>query len=637
MAVLPVGISRVSNLLQSSILTGQIDSTQSQLLNVENELSTGQAVNTPSDNPAASAIIIQLQQSLHVQQSYNDTINTATGQLSQADTSLQNLTTLLQQAEQIASADVGSNVSQTQRTSDIAVVKSLYDQSLAIGNQQFNGQYLFGGATSDNTAPFVENNGVVQYTGSAQTLQNTIDNGISLSLQTNGAAVFGALASGVNGTSNISPDLSASTRLIDLGGAGNAGISLGSITLSNGTVTKNVDLTSASSVGDVVNLINQAGVGGITASITGQGLTLSGAPTDNITVSGSSAASFGIATASGGAGAGTPVVGSSLNPKVTVLTPLAALNNGAGIDNSGLKISNGNVSKTVTWSATGTVQDMLNAINGAGLGVVAQINSAGTGINILNASQGTALSIGENGGATAADLGIQSLAGSTQLSTLNNGKGVQVAGGTTPDFQINAQNGSTFQVSIGSAKTIQDVINAINTATGGSVTASLAASGSGLVLTDNTTGANKLSVTALNQSNAAAELGISGAASGNVITGTDVGAQTSPGIFGNLQSLMSALQSGNAQAITAAGGAIQTDINRVIQYHGQTGAAEKELTSRQTDLQQQNTATQSLLSQLKDVDMAQAISQFQTLQTSLQASLQTTARSLQLSLLNFIG
>jgi flagellar hook-associated protein 3 FlgL len=144
-------------------------------------------------------------------------------------------------------------------------------------------------------------------------------------------------------------------------------------------------------------------------------------------------------------------------------------------------------------------------------------------------------------------------------------------------------------------------------------------------------------VTALNNSNAAAELGLNVPASGNKITGTDPGATTSAGIFGNLQALMSALQTGNAQAITAAGQAIQTDVNRVIQFHGQTGAFEQELTNRQTNLQEQNTATQSLLSQLKNVDMAKAISQFTTLQTALQASLQVTAQSLQVSLLNFIG
>jgi flagellar hook-associated protein 2 len=322
---------------------------------------------------------------------------------------------------------------------------------------------------------------------------------------------------------------------------------------------------------------------------------------------------------------------------VTLLTPLSSLRDGTGLDNAGLTITNGQLTKTVTWPAGGTVQDMLNAINGAGLSVVAQINATGTGIDILNSSQGSTLSVGENGGTTAAELGVQTMAPGTLLASLNNGSGVQTAGGTTPDFQITARDGTTFQVSIGSATTIQDVINDINTATGGKVTASLATTGSGLVLTDSSGGTGTLAVTALNNSNAAADLGLNVASSGNTLTGKDVGAPTSQGIFGNLQALMTALQSGNAQAITAAGQGIQTDINRVIELHGQTGAYEQQLTNQQTDLQQQNTATQTLMSQLKDVNMTQAISQFQTLQTALEASLETAASSLQISLINFLA
>lgn len=390
---------------------------------------------------------------------------------------------------------------------------------MTIANSQYNGQYLFGGATG-NTQPFVSSNGVVEYAGSSQILQNGIDEGISVAIQTNGADVFGSLSTGVNGSANVSPDLTATTRLSDLGGATNNGIQPGAITLSNGTTSKVVDLSSAANIGDVVNLINQAAVGGITASITGQGLTLSGSGADNITVTGSTAQQLGIATPTGGETAGTPDVGSSLSPKVTLLTPLSNLANGAGISNAGLTISNGLVTKNITWSSTGDVQDMLNAINSAGVGVTAQINSAGTGINILNATQGTSMSIGENGGTTAADLGVQSFSLTTPLTQLNNGQGVQAAGGTTPDFQITATDGSTFQVSISAAQTVGDVINEINAATGGKVTASLATTGSGIVLTDSAGGTGPLSVSALNNSNAASQLGLNVAASGNTITGT---------------------------------------------------------------------------------------------------------------------
>jgi flagellar hook-associated protein 3 FlgL len=180
------------------------------------------------------------------------------------------------------------------------------------------------------------------------------------------------------------------------------------------------------------------------------------------------------------------------------------------------------------------------------------------------------------------------------------------------------------------------VLNTINTATGGAVTASLATTGSGIVLNDSSGGGGTLSVTPLNNSTAAANLGLTAPAVGNTITGTDAGALQSSGIFGNLQALMTALQSGNQAGITAAGQGISTDTSRVIELRGQTGAIEQELTNRQTQITQESTATQSLVSQLQNANYADTVTQYQTLQTALQASLQTGAASLSLSLLDFL-
>jgi flagellar hook-associated protein 3 FlgL len=621
--------------MASMMTSTQIDGTQTQLQTLENELSTGIAVSQPSDNPSAAAVIMQLQQTLSRTGTYSDTINSTTSQLSQSDSSLGTLTNLLQQAQEIASADVGSTTTPAQRQADVTVVQSIYNQALSIANQTYNGQYLFGNATG-GASPFVEVNGTVQYTGPAQTLTNEVGDNYSLSFQVNGAAVFGSLTSTVAGSTNISPSLTVQTRLSDLSGANEQGVSPGSITLSNGAVTKTVDLSGASSIGDVISLINKAGVGSITASILGQGLELTGAPTDDITVSGQEATDLGIATAASGVGTGQTEFGAPVRPMVTPLTNLAQLNNGAGLDASGLTISNGGNTQTITWRAGGTVQQMLNAINGAGLGVSAQINAAGTGINIVNLTQGTSLSIGENGGHTAAQLGIQTLAATTPLSQLNSGAGVQTAGGTTPDFQITARDGTVIPVALGSATTVQNVLTAINTAAAGKVVASLATTGSGIVLTDTTGGTGALSVTPLNNSSAAKQLGLTTAASGATLTGNDTGAPTSAGIFANLQALMNSLQSGDAQAITAAGQGISADTTRVISYQGQAGAVEKSLTSQQTALQTQNTATTALMSQLQDADYASVITQYQTLQTALQASLETAAQSQQISLLNYL-
>jgi flagellin-like hook-associated protein FlgL len=54
-------------------------------------------------------------------------------------------------------------------------------------------------------------------------------------------------------------------------------------------------------------------------------------------------------------------------------------------------------------------------------------------------------------------------------------------------------------------------------------------------------------------------------------------------------------------------------------------------------MEDQNVATRALLSSLEDTDFTEAVARFQTLQTSLQAGLQTSATMLQMSLLDFLG
>jgi flagellar hook-associated protein 2 len=419
-------------------------------------------------------------------------------------------------------------------------------------------------------------------------------------------------------------------------------VQLGSILLSDGTNSKSIDLSGADTVGDIANIINNAGVGTITATVTGQGITLNAGGGDNISVNevggDTTAADLGILTPTG-AGTGVNVTGSNIQPQVTPLTNLADLNGGAGIDQAGgIQITNGQKTVTIDLSAATTVEDMLNDINGAGVGVRAQINAAGTGIDILNETQGTNLSIAENGGTTAADLGIRSFTPDTPLGELNGGNGVGTVAGT--DFTLTDSNGVNVNVDLGSEKTIQDVIDTINnsaTAAGAGITASFATSGNGIVLTDTAGGAGNLTATSQNFSTALSDLGLSGDESGGAITGTDVDPVQAQGVFADLQKLQASLQSNDTAGITAAAQGLQNDLQSVTNINGATGARVQELQSRQNRLDDENLATQSLLSQLQDTDFTSAISQFDTLQTALQASLQSSSKILSLSLLDFLS
>ena len=643
MSILPVQISRVSDLLKENSSDQQINSTQAQLLVLENELSTGKQINQPSDNPAGAAMILSLNRTLSENTEYSNNISSAQSQLGVAESALTQLSTLITKAYGIAQTDVNTGISQTQMTSDSQVVDSIITAVQNLANTDSDGVYVFGGDNS-TTPPYAAGNGGMQFVGSNNLLQTYVGPSITTPTQVSGQSVFGGLSAEVVGTADLTPDVTANTPLSSLNGATDEGVSLGSFTLSNGTTSATIDLGSAQTLGDVVNDINSAGIGGITASLSGTGIVLSGAATDNITVTdidgGNSAADLGIATAPAGAGEGNQVTGSTLNPQLIETTPLSSLNGGAGIDPSGLIITSNGVSKTIVPPAGGDVQSLLDEINGSGLGVVASINSTGNGINVQSNTQGVTMTIGENGGQTATELGIRSYSPSTELSQLNNGQGVGTApNGQTGDFTITAASGANFTVSIAGAKTVQDVLSDINNAAssaGVNVTASFATTGNGIVLTDNTTGAGTLSVTPINDSSAATDLGLTVAASGNTITGSDVNGVQTSGIFTDLKALASALASGNVSQINAVAANLQNDSNNVTQANALAGAQIDSLQDISSQLTNQNLATQTFLGNIQDTNMTTAISQFEELQTSLQAALQTTASSQSLTLLDFL-
>lgn len=220
-------------------------------------------------------------------------------------------------------------------------------------------------------------------------------------------------------------------------------------------------------------------------------------------------------------------------------TPLAELNGGQSVARGTISITDrSGATANVNLTAVQTIDDVVNAINQtAGIHVKASLSGNALVINDTSGSSTGKLIVQDvAGGTTAANLGIAQsvnsntltgsnlvyLSGTSQLSYLNDNNGVSTAPGLA-DFNVQLQDNSSFAVQLGSAATMQDVLNAINNnvQNGGKLTASI--SGTHLVLTDHTSGAGTLTVSALNGSNAAKDLGILGAEQGGgVLTGGQI-------------------------------------------------------------------------------------------------------------------
>src|SRR5262249_12208298 len=109
----------------------------------------------------------------------------------------------------------------------------------------------------------------------------------------------------------------------------------------------------------------------------------------------------------------------------------------------------------------------------------------------------------------------------TALSSLNGGAGVHTVPGS--NFRITLTDGKTVDVSLDGVQTLQDVFNAITSAANAvapeRLTVGLSAAGDAITLTGAKSSGGNLEVQALNNSTAAADLGILGTGQGPALTG----------------------------------------------------------------------------------------------------------------------
>ncbi|HWP41326.1 MAG TPA: flagellar filament capping protein FliD [Tepidisphaeraceae bacterium] len=217
---------------------------------------------------------------------------------------------------------------------------------------------------------------------------------------------------------------------------------------------------------------------------------------------------------------------------------LSELRGGQGIRRGVFKITDrSGATAIIDTTAAVTLDDVVRRINTSlEISVRAQIDGDRLVLTDLTGKTSSDLIVQDVGeGQTAADLGIAgSVAGNTLtgsdinflgratgLGQLNDGRGVRTAS-SGDDFAIQTADGSVINVSLAGARTLGEVIDKINTAAAGKVTAEIVAGANGLRLTDQTSGASAFAVTALNGSKAAADLGIEKTAAGSTLDGSTI-------------------------------------------------------------------------------------------------------------------
>lgn len=442
-----------------------------------------------------------------------------------------------------------------QRVAELNVQKTAFQTvnanllSLQLSSSSFLDDTVFGAmtASSSNTAILTATASNDAATGSYNFI---VDKLVSTHQMISRGFTASDVALGIDTTVRVESAQGKLTRTVDLAELnGHTGVSRGSIRITDRAGdTATIDLSRAITLDDVIDAINDESGISVTASITGDSLTLTdttGEVASNLIVanvgSTGTASSLGIAGHSGGTNT---LTGTQINT-ISTDTPLAALNDGNGVritsgTNDLVITDHGNRTIHVDLDGAQTVGDVIDKINAAavaaGSSVTAAIGDDDLSLKLTDseAYAGTTLAIADSNAKSdlafaTPDLGhtgelsgerLIATMGSKLLRNLGGGAGYATPTGVydpdvwdpdrvpgvldpqslisdlfagtglntdpdKPDMAVWTQDGSgPIALELDGLTTVQDFIDAIASQTGGKVTAAVV--GDTLQFTDTT-------------------------------------------------------------------------------------------------------------------------------------------------------
>ncbi len=316
-------------------------------------------------------------------------------------------------------------------------------------------------------------------------------------------------------------------------------------------------------------------------------------------------------------------------------TRISDLNQGKGVTLGTLRITDraGNTAD-VDLSAAVTVKDILDAINGAsGIQVTASLNATKNGIILTDTNAPPAqrrnLSVEDLTGTTARDLGIRQdvpgnihgkdldpiVSADTRVSALYGGHGM-----TLGKIEVE-NNGVKKTIDLTESRSVADILQRINADSNSAlhISASIMRSGKALDVRS-THGGTVALVYDADPTKSSSKLGIQG----------------ENDILKTLRLLREALDDNDGNAIRGLLKHFDEGLNKLLEEHAHVGASSSKLERAGTIQKELKINTTKALSNTEDADLMKTMTDFTMQQYALQVTLESAARIVHPTLLDFL-
>ncbi|WP_404440922.1 flagellar hook-associated protein FlgL [Stutzerimonas chloritidismutans] len=182
---------RISTLQAFNNGVAGIQRNYSNATRTQEQISTGNRILTPADDPVASVRLLQLEQQQNVLSQYNSNLTAAKSSLTQEEVTLNSVNTVLQRVRELAVQAGNGALDPQDRKSIAAELGEREDELLSLMNtRNARGEYLFSGFQG-KTQPFVRaGDGSYSYQGDEGQRKLQIASSLGIPISDNGKSIF---------------------------------------------------------------------------------------------------------------------------------------------------------------------------------------------------------------------------------------------------------------------------------------------------------------------------------------------------------------------------------------------------------------------------------------------------------------
>ncbi|WP_373388099.1 flagellar hook-associated protein 3 [Pseudomonas alcaligenes] len=184
-------VMRISSIQAFNNGVNGIGRNYSNVIRTQEQISSGKRILTPADDPVASVRLLQLEQQQAVLGQYKDNLTAAKNSLTQEETALNSVNTVLQRIRELAVQAGGGALSAEDRKS---IAKELGEREAELLNlmnsRNARGEYLFSGFLG-KTEPFIRNpDGTYSYFGDEGQRRLQVASSTTVAINDNGKRLF---------------------------------------------------------------------------------------------------------------------------------------------------------------------------------------------------------------------------------------------------------------------------------------------------------------------------------------------------------------------------------------------------------------------------------------------------------------